>query len=129
MFADEETVTKLLVEATLSNMVGIVQQRAYNYLGVVSADPVDLGSSLKEALVWGIDSYTRRMIELLIEDICPDDSIETLYFCDSEDKDASKAVRAAQFFIEKCLLPNMNCRAPEEAYDMSGALLSIAQVV
>eukprot|EP01034_Spumella_vulgaris_P041989 gene41989-52047_t len=36
--------------------------------GVLRVDPLGLGSDLKEVPVWGIDSYTRRMVEITIED-------------------------------------------------------------
>ena len=46
-----------------------VQDRVNNETGVLSQPPVGLYSGkLREAQVWGIDCYTRRMLEIAVED-------------------------------------------------------------
>lgn len=122
--ADEDTVDRILVEYTLDHMVSMVQHRLYNEDGVVSHDPVDLGPQLKEALVWGIDSYTRRIIELVLEDTCAGN-----YPPAAVGAEHSPAVLAAQQFIEKALLPCMNIQAPHEAHDMEFSLKEITKVI
>lgn len=120
-FADDDTINRLLVEYTLDNMVSTVQHRAYNDDGVVTKDPIDLGPQLKEALVWGIDCYTRRLIELALEDTCAMDFPHKPL-----EKDNSPVLIAAQQFIEQTLLPCMNTQTPENAHDMDFALMEIA---
>lgn len=121
-FANEDTVARLVVESTVDHMVNTVQHRAYNEEGVVQRDPIDLGPQLKEVLVWGMDCYTRRMIELIVNDTCGH-----LYPA-APGSECSGAVLAAQYFIEKILLPCMNTQAPDEAHDMSVTLEAIEKV-
>ena len=124
MFANEDTVARLVVESTVDHMVNTVQHRAYNEEGVVQRDPIDLGPQLKEVLVWGMDCYTRRLIELIIDDTCGRHQYPTA----APGSDCSGAVLAAQYFVEKILLPCMNTQAPDEAHDMSVSLAAIAKV-
>lgn len=58
---------------SLLEILGVaVQDRVCNENNVLQKESVGLNSGiLKEIPVWGIDSYTRRMIEIAIEDYAP----------------------------------------------------------
>eukprot|EP01032_Pedospumella_encystans_P011036 gene11036-12868_t len=77
--------------------------RAYEYL-TDYAVTANLGVDIKEVPVWGIDCYTRRMVEMAIEDRV-----------DSEQRDA----KSIKKFIERALLPTINDQPSDKAYDMT----------
>ncbi|RYH24686.1 hypothetical protein EON65_16540 [archaeon] len=65
---------------------------------------------MKEIPVWGIDCYTRTMIELAITERATADSV-------------SRAT--VKHFIERVLLPSVNAQVPQNAHDMKVALMDI----
>lgn len=133
LLSDDE-LRRILVENCVDNLVVSVQHRLYNDDGVVAKDPIDLGPQLKEVLVWGMDCYTRRTIELVIcdafsndegADILPESNDDSSSFgCGSN----CKTLLAAQDFIEKVLLPCMNMQEPANAHNMDHALDAIIKV-
>jgi hypothetical protein len=70
---------------------------------------------LKECPVWGIDSYTRRMIELSLEDGLP--AVECKY-----------SEPACRVFVEQVVLPTINSLPPDEAHSMKNVLSAIIYV-
>lgn len=112
--ATDDDVIRVQISSLLEVLTGQVQDRVCNMTGVLSVPPVGLGASLKEAPVWGMDSYTRVMIELAIADR-------------ASPEHASKA--AVIFFIEKKLLPAINAQSPPIAHDITNALHYILQVL
>ena len=48
-----------------------VQDRVCTQTGVLQKPALVLGSDVKEVPVWGIDCYTRRMVEMAVEDRVP----------------------------------------------------------
>ena len=112
-------------------MIGQVQDRVNTQTGVLDAEPVNLGSRLKEVPVWGIDCYTRRMVELAILDhdaILHDAPNDSTGAEGSSSFDIPKGKEAEiRKFIEKRLLPAINSQSLERAHNMWYALDSIAQ--
>ena len=112
-----DDVIRTQIESLMDIMLGQVQDRVCNELGVLRKTPLSLGTKIIEAPVWGIDSSTRRMVEMAIEDNCRFD-------LRSETK--KRAVRKSiEQFIEKKLLPTINAQKPEQAHQMQPALNSI----
>jgi hypothetical protein len=103
----DDDVVKTQIEILLEIMTGQVQDRVCNTNKVLQRPVVGLGARLKEAPVWGIDSYVRKMIELTIEDHV------------SEEYRSKQSVRR---FIEKRLLPAINAQSPQKAHNMTYAL-------
>ena len=66
--ATDDEIIKTNVTSLLDIMSTKVQDRVCNETGVLRKEPVELGSSLKEHPVWGLDSYSRRNIEIALED-------------------------------------------------------------
>ena len=65
----DDEVIRVQCSSLLDILTAQVQDRVCNDDGVLNKAPVGLRSGkLKEAQVWGIDCYTRRMIEIAIED-------------------------------------------------------------
>ena len=86
-----------------------VQDRICTTDGVLNSEPLQLGVHIKEVPVWGIDCYTRRMVELSIED-----HAKELF-----------DLKTVHTFIEKRLLPTINAQSIDTAHDMSVALEAI----
>jgi hypothetical protein len=80
-------------------------------LHVLDRDPLRLGEDIEEVPVWGIDSYTRKMVELAI--------LERAFTQGEGEKKSEKEI---QHFVEKILLPAINRQSPENAHDMSFSL-------
>lgn len=91
-----------------------MQDRVCNTTGVLERDPVGLGTQLREAPVWGIDCYTRRMVELSLEDRLPA---------------GQYSVALVTTFIEHHLLPSINALAVDRAHNMIAAAASIIEVL
>ena len=68
------------------------------------------GKDVKEIPVWGIDCYTRTMIELAIKERAAPDSLSR---------------STTKHFIERVLLPSVNAQEPNRAHDMKVALVDI----
>lgn len=91
-------------------MISQVQDRVYNEQKILEKEPIVLGKDVVEVPVWGIDSYTRRMIEIVIEDSVPVKERSNL---------------TIKNFIEQTLLPTINRQLPEKAHDLSNALKAV----
>eukprot|EP01035_Chromulina_nebulosa_P017573 gene17573-23141_t len=107
--ASPEDVIRTQIESLLEILTNQVQDRVCNELGVLDEPPTGLGADLKEAPVWGIDCYTRRMIELLISDSSKSSNDHIIPF------------------IERKLLPSINASSPNKAHSMMAAVESILQ--
>lgn len=105
-------VIRTQVESLMEILSMQVQDRVCNETGVLRKEPLGLGSCLKESLVWGIDSYTRKMIELVI-----DENIDKNITPYNE--------KLVQNFIERRLLPTINAQSPEHAHNITFSLQSI----
>lgn len=109
MEATEDEVIRTQIVGLLEVMVGQVQDRVCNSEGVLKRPPIGLGTQLREALVWGIDCYTHKNIELSILDNAPTKSWSSV---------PSNITR----FIEKRLLPCINAQSADTAHNMTTAL-------
>ncbi len=109
----EDDVIRTQLESLLEIMLVQVQDRVCTEDGVLRRTPLGLGSDLKEVPVWGIDSYTRRLIEIAIEDKV------------AEDKRSAATIKT---FIERKILPAINDQAPDKAYNMQNSLDAIYNV-
>ena len=105
-------VIRTQVESLMEILTMQVQDRVCNETDVLKKEPLGLGTYLKESLVWGIDSYTRRMIELVIEENIDRTIIEY------NEKNIQK-------FIERRLLPTINAQTPEQAHNITFSLQTI----
>jgi hypothetical protein len=101
------------LESLLDIMVQQVQERVCTDAGVLMRAPVGLGKDLKEVPVWGIDCYTRKMIELSIEDRVPAERVSQ---------------KKMEHFVERMLLPAINTIKPEIAHNMTHALNYLVEV-
>ena len=114
--ASDDEVIRTQIVGLLEVMVGQVQDRVCNSLGVLDVPPVGLGGRLKEAPVWGIDCYTRRMIELaILDNVAHSDGVVT-------------SGVAVTRFIEKRLLPTVNAQDPDRAHNITYSLRSVLEV-
>jgi hypothetical protein len=107
--ATDEEIVRTQIESLLEIMMVQVQDRICTSDGVLDCEPLQLGVHIKEVPVWGIDCYTRRMVELSIED-----HAKELY-----------NLKTVHTFIEKRLLPTINAQSSEMAHNMSVALEAI----
>jgi hypothetical protein len=101
--ATQDNIIRTQIEGLMDIMVAQVQDRVCTEQGVLRAAPLGLGPDLKEVPVWGIDSYTRRMVEIAIEDHV------------SLEKRAPEVVKE---YIERRLLPAINAQPPDMAHNM-----------
>jgi hypothetical protein len=112
--ASEDDVIRTQIESLMEIMLVQVQDRNCTESGILSRPKPRLGEQLKEAPVWGIDCYTRRMVELAVEDhVVPA---------------ALNNELAVKTFIEKYLLPSINAQSPDKAHSMSCAVTHLAEV-
>jgi hypothetical protein len=114
--ASLDDVVSWQVQNCLEYIIGTVQDRVCNDSGVVARDPVGLGPRLKECPVWGIDSNTRRNIELVLMDSL------------SHGSEDPALLISIQNFIERSLLPAINAQIASEAYNMAKSLRFIIEV-
>jgi hypothetical protein len=91
-----------------------VQDRVCTERGVLQRTAATVGRDIMEAPVWGIDCYTRRMIELVISDALQ-----------LEDQNQSNLVGE---FIERKILPAINAQSPEKAHNLKYALQHLSEV-
>jgi hypothetical protein len=113
--ASDADIIRTQIESLLEIMMVQVVDRVCTADGVLDRAPLQLGvgQQIKESFVWGIDCYTRRMVELAIEDnVVP----KELY-------NETNVTR----FIEKQLLPSINAQESNKAHNMYFALQSINQ--
>ena len=107
--ATDEEIVKTQIESLLDIMMVQVQDRVCTTDNVLNREPLQLGVHIKEVPVWGIDCYTRRMVELSIED---------------HGKELFN-LKTVHTFIEKRLLPTINAQSSDTAHNMSVALEAI----
>lgn len=115
--ASLDDVVSWQVQNCMDYLVGTVQDRVCNESGVVTRDPVGLGARLKECPVWGMDSNTRRNIELVLLDSL------------SNGLESAELLGSIQNFIERSLLPAINAQDATEAHNMTSSLRFITQVL
>lgn len=108
----DDDVIRTQIVGLMDIVIAQVQDRICNREDVLSKAPLLLGKDLKEAPVWGVDCYTRRMIELSIEDHLPASSWTTF---------------SVIKFIEKTLLPAINAQPSDKAHNMTESLHYIIQ--
>lgn len=108
----DDDVARTQIEGLLEIMVNKVENRVCTENGVLRRDPVGLGPDLKEVPVWGIDCYTRRMVEIAIEDRVPEDR---------------RSPALVKTFIERKLLPAINAQS-EQAHNMLRSATFLAEV-
>lgn len=106
----DDDVIRTQIESLMELMLVQVQDKVCNSTDVLKRPPLQLGVEVKEVPVWGIDCYTRKMVELSIEDRVPAEKVSST---------------SIQRFIEKILLPAINRQPPELAHNMSVCLESI----
>lgn len=125
---DEDSIIRWQVNSCMEHLLGAVEDRVCNDIGVVTRDVIGLGPQLKEVPVWGIDCYTRRNIELIL---C--ESIGSkCNLSEEECYNNNTIVSQAQDYIEQFLLPTINMQSPEVAHDLScslGTLIKVRTVV
>ena len=114
--ASEDDVIKTQIESLMDIMIAQVTDRVNTSSGVLKRDPLQLGKGLRETPVWGIDCYTRRMIELTIAD----GLAITSESCDQE---------TVRVFIERKVLPTINALPIESAHSMKAVMTEILQVL
>lgn len=112
--ASEREVIRTQIEILMEVILGHVQDLVCTSSEVLHRPPLALGTQIKEAPVWGIDSYTRRMVELAIEDRLPP---------------KRRPPHAVKFFIEKLLLPTINSQPIAVAHNITASLKDIIEVI
>lgn len=110
----ESDVIRTQVEILLEVMLGHVQDRVCTANNILQAPSLALNVHIKEVPVWGIDCYTRKMVEMAIEDSCAE---------------KKKPVAAIKHFIEKKLLPTINCQPVQSAHNMAAAARTLLEVM
>lgn len=109
--ASNDEVIRTQIESLLDIMTYQVQDRVCNENKTICNNPVGLGPRLKEVPVWGIDCYTRRMIELVIQDNC---------FKSDE--------TSIKYYVERLLLPTINEMPPDIAHNIKYSIKRIIEV-
>lgn len=109
----DDDVIRTQLESLMEIMLFAVQDRVCTQTGVLQRPPLQLGKDVKEVPVWGIDCYTRRMVEMSIEDRVPN---------------ARRTEATIRTFVERRLLPAINDQNPSKAHDMTHAVTAIIQV-
>jgi hypothetical protein len=112
--ATADDVIRTQLESLMEIMLVQVQDRVCTQDGVLDKEPLVLGKHIKEAPVWGMDCYTRRMVELTIGDRVEQKELVT--------------EKAVQTFIEKKLLPAINAQPADKAHNMKNAVQAIIEV-
>lgn len=103
----ENEIIRNQIESILELLTIQVQDKVCNDVGVLAVEPLGLGSKLEERYVWGMDCYTRRMVDIAIED-----NVEKNKF----------SIEKSKLFVERKLLPAINAQQPENAHNMKFAL-------
>lgn len=109
----DDEVIRTQLESLMEIMLYTVQDRVCTQTGVLQRSPLQLGTDVKEVPVWGMDCYTRRMVEMSIEDRVP------------AERRSEAQIRA---FVERRLLPAINDQAPARAHDMTHSIKAILEV-
>jgi len=111
--ATADEVIRIQTEGLMEIMIQNVQDRVLTEAQILEKAPLQLGKDIIEIPVWGIDCYTRRMVEISIEDRVP-----------KYERDFS----TVNDFIEHCLLPAINAQPSDRAFNMYYATISILEV-
>lgn len=136
--ASEEDIERAQIESLMEIIVGKVQDKVCNDLKVLTREPVGLGPDLKEQPVWGIDSHTRRLIQLLLEDRLWGKNIPNISDEIAARLSVHNGITAAgktahttekfKDFLEKTLLPAINAIPTCQAHDIKNVLNYVLQV-
>ena len=121
--ASEDDVIRTQLIGLLDVLLGQVQDRVCNSNGALDIPPIGLGPRLKEAPVWGIDSYTRKMIELIIID-----NYNTLSTTQPSTSSPLSLKGVISEYIERKLLPAINRQSADDAHNIIYALNDIIHV-
>lgn len=100
----DKDIIRFQVENLVEVMCEKVQARICTEKGILEREPLNLGIHQKEVPVWGIDCYTRRMVELSIEE-----RVKPVGLFKIEN---------VRIFIERYLLPAINIQPLDLAYNM-----------
>jgi len=120
----DDEVIRVQCSSLLDILTAQVQDIVCNELEVLRKEPVGLYSGkLREAQVWGIDCYTRRMIEIAIEDRVgvAKHSSSILREAAAGDTLATEGPytdKDLHNWLERVLLPGINAHAVETAHNM-----------
>ena len=125
--ASEDDVIKTQIESLMDIMIAQVTDRVCTTSGVLKRDPLQLGTSLRETPVWGIDCYTRRMIELSIADGLTLPSTSTTAPATASEPSAPDQ-EVVRVFIERKVLPTINSLPIEAAHSMKAVMCAILEV-
>jgi hypothetical protein len=109
----DDDVIRTHVVGLMEIMIAQIQDRVCNEANVLDKDPLVLGKDIKEVPVWGIDCYSRKMVEIAIEDHV---------------EGCLRTPLAITAFIEKTLLPAINAQPSNQAHNMFNALTYINEV-
>lgn len=127
----EDDVIRIQLEGVMELLKSQVQDRVCTEQQVFRAPPLLLGRDIKEIPVWGIDCYTRRMIEMAIEDRLLPVELAQIAAQSVRSKNATSLsdtrARLVKEFVEKRLLPAINAQEPELAHNITNALKFILQ--
>lgn len=104
---------RCLLTTTTTPPQASVQDRVCTDREVLQKEPLQLGKDIQEVPVWGLDSYTRRMIEIALED-----RVEPY----------RRTEASVRRFIEKKLLPAINAQSPDRAHNINCAIDAILEV-
>lgn len=116
--SDSDVIRTQLV-SLMEIMIGQVQDRVCNECKVLEKLPLQFGIDVKEVPVWGIDCYTRKMIEL---------SIDNRLFHIAPLLKKTCTSLTLKDFIERTVLPTINQQSPEEAHNLLLSIQAILQV-
>lgn len=131
----ESEIIKLQIESLMDIMLSKIQDQVCNDMKVLSTPPIGLGSRLVERPVWGIDSHTNKMIQLILEDYFSGKR----KFSDIQlniDNDTNHnhnnnhnfTIEEYKIFLERTLLPTINFIPTSQAYSMKCVLEAIIDV-
>lgn len=106
--ASEDNIISIQIQKLVEGMVDKVYGNYCTESNVLKKGPIELGPRLKEVPVWGIDCYTRRMIELSIED-----NVEPQTLYNAKD---------VKHFIERRLNCAINAQPLEKAHNITNSI-------
>ncbi|EWM24443.1 hypothetical protein Naga_101370g1, partial [Nannochloropsis gaditana] len=93
-------------------MMRQIQDRLNNAAQTLKKPQKVIGKQVEERPVWGIDAYTRRMIDYALTTV-------------TDTSEGPLTESACTHFIEKKLLPAINIQPADKAHDMREALISM----
>ena len=132
----DEEVIRVQCSSLLDILTAQVQDIVCNETGVLAKEPVGLYSGkLKEAQVWGMDCYTRRMIEIAIEDrvgkakksaYSSEAGASDAMTCEADDV-GKYTEQELYSWLERILMPSINAMPVETAHNMLLVTTSILE--